>query len=145
MAVQRLKEKSEEKSLKNTIKHWGYISQLICEPQTDAEYDKLARVLDRLLDLVSEDEDHKLMGLIDILSYMIDKYDEQKNHQVKNVTGIAALKFLMEQHHLKQSDLDEIGSQGVVSEILQGKRQLNINQIKKLSARFHVSADTFID
>lgn len=145
MAVQRLKEKPEEKNLKSTIKHWGYISRLIREPQTDAEYDRLARLLDRLLDLVGENEDHKLMGLIDILSYMIDKYDEQKNYQIKNVTGIAALKFLMEQHHLKQSDLAEIGSQGVVSEILQGKRQLNINQIKKLSARFHVSAETFID
>ncbi len=38
MAVQRLKEKPEEKNLKSTIKHWGYIFQLIREPQTNAEY-----------------------------------------------------------------------------------------------------------
>ena len=64
---------------------------------------------------------------------------------VKNISGINALKFLMEQHGLKQADLlEEIGSQSVVSGILNGKRQLNLKQIKKLSRRFHVSPETFI-
>jgi len=39
---------------------------------------------------------------------------------VPETTGIEALKFLIEQHGLKQGDLEEIGSQGVVSEILTG-------------------------
>ena len=39
----------------------------------------------------------------------------------------------MEEHGLKLSDLHEIGSQGVISEILSGKRQLNVRQIKLLS------------
>ena len=51
----------------------------------------------------------------------------------------------MEQYDIKQSNLPEIGSQGVVSEILNGKRKLNVQQIKNLSQRFHVSAETFID
>ncbi len=50
----------------------------------------------------------------------------------------------MKQHNIKQSDLPEIGSQGVVSEILRGKRELNISQIKKLAKEFRVSPDTFI-
>jgi HTH-type transcriptional regulator/antitoxin HigA len=50
----------------------------------------------------------------------------------------------MEEHGLKQLDLSEIGSQGVVSEILSGKRQLNIRQIKILSKRFKVSPAVFI-
>jgi HTH-type transcriptional regulator/antitoxin HigA len=58
--------------------------------------------------------------------------------------GVQALKFLMEQHGLKQSDLSEIGSQGVVSEILMGKRELNIRQVRALSERFGVSAATFV-
>ena len=56
----------------------------------------------------------------------------------------AALNALMEEHGLKQSDLSEIGSQGVVSEILSGKRQLNVRQIKMLSKRFKVSPAVFI-
>jgi transcriptional regulator with XRE-family HTH domain len=58
---------------------------------------------------------------------------------------VQALKSLMEQHGLKQSDLSEIGSQGVVSEILTGKRELNIRQVRALSARFGVAAATFFE
>jgi HTH-type transcriptional regulator/antitoxin HigA len=50
----------------------------------------------------------------------------------------------MQQHGLKQSDLPEIGSQGVVSEILAGKRALNVRQVKTLSVRFGVSTATFV-
>ena len=51
----------------------------------------------------------------------------------------------MEQHGLSQSDLPEIGSQGVVSETLAGRRMLNARQIAALVARFGVSADLFIE
>ena len=55
-----------------------------------------------------------------------------------------ALKFLMEQHGLRQSDLTELGSQGVVSEILTAKRELNLRQVRALAARFGVSVATFV-
>ncbi|HEB71494.1 MAG TPA: transcriptional regulator, partial [Nitrospirae bacterium] len=45
----------------------------------------------------------------------------------------------------KQTDMKEIGSQGIVSEVLGGKRILNTTQIKKLAKRFHVSPAVFID
>jgi HTH-type transcriptional regulator/antitoxin HigA len=51
----------------------------------------------------------------------------------------------MEQHDLRQSDLrKEIGSQGVVSEILSGNRELNTRQIRALAKRFSVSPAVFI-
>jgi HTH-type transcriptional regulator/antitoxin HigA len=50
----------------------------------------------------------------------------------------------MEEHDLKQSELPEIGSQGVVSEVLKGTRNLNIRQIKKLSSKFKISPLVFI-
>jgi antitoxin component HigA of HigAB toxin-antitoxin module len=58
---------------------------------------------------------------------------------------IDALIYLMEEHSLSQSDLPEIGSQGVVSEILNGKRKLNVRQIQLLAERFQVSTATFFD
>lgn len=132
-------------AIKNTIKHWKCLSTDIHEPLNNADYDKLSRVLDNLLDIVGENENHELIGLVDVISHMITMFDERRNHEIKNVSGIEALKFLMQQHKLKQSDLAEIGSQGVISEILQGKRKLNLNQIKKLSKMFHVSPNTFIE
>ncbi len=81
---------------------------------------------------------------MDNLSNVIASYEAQ-HFKVSESRGIDALKFLMEAHHLTQADLLEIGSQGVVSEILNGKRILNLRQIKLLAKRFHVEADTFID
>ncbi|MDP2810207.1 MAG: hypothetical protein Q8O34_08665 [Rhodocyclaceae bacterium] len=69
---------------------------------------------------------------------------EAEHHPLPDVTGVHALKFLMEQHGLKQGDLHEIGSQGVVSEILASKRELNVRQVRALGERFGVSPATFI-
>ena len=56
-----------------------------------------------------------------------------------------ALAFIRNQSPaLKQSDLPEIGSQGVVSEILSGKRELNVRQITQLATRFGVSPTLFM-
>jgi HTH-type transcriptional regulator/antitoxin HigA len=50
----------------------------------------------------------------------------------------------MEAHSPMQSELPEIESQGVVSEILSGQRELNIRQIRRLAKRFGVSPVVFI-
>lgn len=135
----------KDHDLKRIANHWTHISNDIHQPLNNKDYDKLSNLLDRLLDVVGENENHELIGLVDVISHMIAMYDEQKHYTLDNVSGIKALKFLMEQHGLNQKDLTEIGSQGVVSEILNGKRELNIKQIKKLAERFHVSPETFID
>jgi len=51
---------------------------------------------------------------------------------------------MMEQHRLSQGDLPEIGSQGVVPEILNGRRNLNVRQIEALAARFKVQPGVFL-
>ncbi|HAU2251827.1 hypothetical protein SDA20_09225 [Legionella pneumophila serogroup 1] len=58
------------------IEHWKYISPVIREPQNTEEYDQLAGFLDKLLDIVGEDESHELIGLVDVVSHMITKFDE---------------------------------------------------------------------
>jgi len=50
----------------------------------------------------------------------------------------------MQEYGLKQKDLTELGSPGVISEILSGKRELNKRQIKALSKRFGCSPAVFI-
>ena len=106
-------------------------------------YRRMVAILEALLDEAGSNEKHPAMGLIDIVGDLIEDY-EAAHHPLPDVTGVQALKFLMEQHGLKQNDLREIGSQGVVSEILTGKRDLNIRQIRALSERFGVSPATFV-
>ena len=50
----------------------------------------------------------------------------------------------MTEHGLTPLDLPEIGTQEIISDILSGKRELNMQQIRALSKRFHVSPAVFI-
>jgi HTH-type transcriptional regulator / antitoxin HigA len=109
----------------------------------EGHYARMTKILECLLDEAGSDESHPIMGLVDIVADLIDDY-ESEFQPLPQTNGVDALKFLMEQHKLKQADLCEIGSQGVVSEILNGKRELNLRQVRALSERFGVSADTFL-
>jgi HTH-type transcriptional regulator/antitoxin HigA len=50
----------------------------------------------------------------------------------------------MKQNSLRQSDLAEIGPQSIVSDVLRGKRRLNVRQVAKLSKRFKLPAEVFM-
>ena len=109
----------------------------------EAHYQRMTAMLEALLDETTGDENHPAMGLVDIVGDLIEDF-ESEHHPLPDVTGVQALKFLIEQHGIKQCDLHEIGSQGVVSEILAGKRELNIRQVRALSKRFGGSPATFV-
>lgn len=131
--------------VKHLLPAWeAFRSATNIAPIRDAEhYQRMVCMLEALLDEAGGNENHPAMGLVDIVGDLIEDY-ETENHPLPDVTGVQALKFLMEQHGLKQTDLSEIGSQGVVSEILAGKRDLNVRQIRVLSERFGVSPATFV-
>ena len=110
----------------------------------EAHYQSMVAMLESLLAEANGNESHPAMDLVDIVGDLIEDF-ETEHHPLPEVSGVQALKFLMEQHGLKQNDLSEIGSQGVVSEILTGKRELNIRQVRALSERFGVSPATFVE
>lgn len=134
---------SINQALTFTMAQWENLAPVFSPPHTESEYQQKVMWLDELLMIVGDDEQHSLSGLIDTLATLIEHY-ENVHHPVPDATPAEVLSFLMSAHDLKQSDLPEIGSQGVVSEILNGKRQLNLRQIKALSERFGVSPETFI-
>lgn len=109
----------------------------------ETHYAHMIQMLEALLEQTGSNEQHPLMGLVDIVGDLIEDY-ETAHHPTPQATGLEALKLLMQLHGLKQSDLPEVGSQGVVSEILAGKRVLNVRQVKALSQKFRVSAATFV-
>lgn len=128
--------------IKQAVDHWRYVAPLLSKPETKEDFNTLTEALDELLDIVGDDESHPLMGLILQLGDLVSAY-EHEHLPMPEGDGRTALAFLMEQHGLSQSDLSDIATQSVISEILNGKRQLNIRHIKALSERFNVSADTF--
>ena len=100
-------------------------------------------MLNDLLDEVGTNEGHPLYELLDTLGTLVHVYEEA-HHPMPECSGAEALRFLMDEHGLTQSDLPMIGSQGVVSEILSGKRTLNIRHIRDLAERFSVSPAVFV-
>lgn len=122
---------------------WPQVSCYLSVPKTEVDYQQRLALIDELLDEVGEDEQHPLADILDTLSTLVHVY-ELDHHPEPQAEPAEVLKLLMQEHGLKQADLSEIGSQGVVSEILNGKRQLNLRQIQQLSQRFHVSPVVFI-
>jgi len=129
--------------LKEVAKVWPNIQSVFSVPHNEKDYNKLVKLLDSLIDEVGNNESHRLSRLMETIGSLIESYESQNYPDIEG-DPINALKTLMEEHGLKQSDLPEIGSQGVVSEIISGKRQLNVRQLKLLGERFKVSPIVFV-
>jgi HTH-type transcriptional regulator/antitoxin HigA len=122
---------------------WHDVKDILSVPHTDKQYKKLVKVLDELIDEVGNDEKHQLAPLLETVGNLIEEYEN--DHFIQpNSEPIDVLKYLMQENNLTQKDLNILGSQGVVSEILNGKRELNVRQIKALAEKFKISPSAFI-
>ena len=81
---------------------------------------------------------------LEILSILIEKY-EKEHYPIAMPDPIEAIKFRMEQLGMKQKDLAEIlGFKSRVSEILNKKRKLTLEMIRKLHQKLSISTDILI-
>ncbi|MHC8389819.1 helix-turn-helix domain-containing protein [Pseudomonas sp. MDT2-39-1] len=129
--------------IKNAAEHWEFVSPLLRKPKNEDDYDTLVQALDELLEMTGVDESHPLMSLVDIIGDWIEEWDH-KHRPMPEATGAEVLGYMMREHGLTQSDLPGVGTQSVISEILSGKRQLNLRQIRWLAERFNVPVAVFI-
>ena len=129
--------------LKEIVKVWPEIQPIFSVPHNKKDYDRLVNLLDSLVDEIGNNETHPLTSLMETIGTLIETYESQYIKEKEN-NPIDVLKVLMADHGLNQADMFEIGSQGVISEILSSKRQLNVRQIKILSKRFNVSPSVFV-
>ena len=132
-----------DQELTNTIKVWPVVSKVLSTFETEQQYNKAVGWLDALIDEAGENEAPLIESLIDTLGTLVKDY-EDRNIPEPDADPIDCLKFLMKEHNLKPSDLPEMGSQEVVSDMLSGKKPLTVNQIKALSKRFNVSPAVFV-
>jgi HTH-type transcriptional regulator / antitoxin HigA len=81
----------------------------------------------------------------DVLALFIDEY-EKKHYPIDAPDPIEAIKIRMEEMKLRQIDLaDEIGGENRVSEVLNRKRKLTVDMIRKLTARLNLSPGLLIN
>jgi len=110
--------------------------------KTVADYQKALKrleiVFDAKIGTIESDE-------ADVLGLMIDEY-EKKHYPIEAPDPIEAIKIRMEEMQLKQIDLvNEIGGKSRVSDILNRKRKLTVEMIRKLTTRLNLSAGMLIN
>lgn len=109
---------------------------------TDKEHGKLLKRVEGLIGKKkrSAAEDR----LLELLSILVEHYEDE-HYPIEAPDPIEALKELMLAKGMSQSELSKLlGSSGIASEVLSGKRALSKAHIKKLSEVFHVPTDLFV-
>lgn len=56
---------------------WPTLAPLLFVPHTEHEYERLVQMLDTLIDVVGEDEAHPLASLMEVISVLVEKYEDE--------------------------------------------------------------------
>ena len=110
---------------------------------SETDYDRMVCMMNALLDVAGDDEDHPLSGLLELAADLVSRY-EQEHHPIEAAEPKEALRFLMEMRGLKQEDLSSIVPQGNLSAILSGKRKISAAMAGKLGGFFGISPAVFV-
>jgi HTH-type transcriptional regulator / antitoxin HigA len=109
--------------------------------KTEADYRAALKRLEEIFDAkpgTHESDELEILGLL------VDDY-ENKHYPIEAPDPIEAIKIRMEEMNLKQVDLiPEIGGKSRVSEILNRKRRLTVDMIRKLGNRLNLSYNVLI-
>lgn len=133
-----------QEALEKAVIHWNMVAPVVDTPKTPEDYEALLGNLRETIELVGNRPNSPLAGLIKAMSRAAKEYEG--TYLLEQQGGaLLALRYLIKLHGVKQAELKEIGSQGVVSEVLSGKRSLTIRHVRALSKKFNVSPNTFID
>jgi HTH-type transcriptional regulator/antitoxin HigA len=108
----------------------------------DQQLEATQEVIDSLLDraeLTPEESDY-----LNVLGTLVFDY-EQKNETIADIYGVELLKVLIAERNLRQKDLISVfKTESIVSNILNGKRQLTIRHIQELAQFFSLSPAVFL-
>jgi len=111
--------------------------------RNEQDYAQARATIEVLLDEIGDDENHPLADVLDYLSDQVEAYEDER-YAIPASEPKEVLRFLMDQHGLKQEDLADCAPQGRVSDILNGRRSISKEIAKKLARRINVSAALFL-
>lgn len=109
--------------------------------KSEKEYDAALEKLNKIFDA---DENTETGQEAELLALLIENYEEEY-HKINLPDPIIAIRIRMEEMNLKQKDLIGIvGSKGIVSEVLNRKRRLTLNMIRKLTEKLNLTPSLLI-
>lgn len=127
------------------LRAWMPFKELVgvTSVRTEEDYAQARATIEVLLDAIGDDESNPLADVLDYLADQVAAYEDE-HHHIPEAEPKEVLRFLMEQHGLKQEDLADCASQGRISDILSGRRGISKEIAKKLARRFNVSVGLFL-
>ena len=126
---------------------WPVIAGFLTPPQSKSDYKLLQNRLDQLEQ--EADEGSSLEILMDYIGELLDEYElthfeEVSNLNKEDVTPTEILKRFIERNGLKQNDLAPIfSSEKKILELLNGKLQITLEQVKQLHDIYGLSISLF--
>jgi len=132
---------------KGVISGWTKsFTRALHAPKNNTEYDTLCDFSYKISEQLEKKNNKDLGVLLELVVLIIDDYAKKHLDYCKaDPNPVSVLKFLMEDHKLVQNDMKkEIGPQGLVSQILSGKRKITLKMAKALAKRFNTSVEIFI-
>jgi len=124
---------------------WGVVSRHIPLRviRTEEEYKTQQQWANTLADEVGDNEAHPLFSLFEVVLLLIEQW-ESKHVSIPDAPPKEVLRFLLQDHGLRQKDLADIASKQLISDILAGRRPVSRKLAVKLAKRFNVGVSAFI-
>jgi HTH-type transcriptional regulator/antitoxin HigA len=133
------------KHMKITI---AYLNDIVLKPIiSEDDFKRASEIIDNLIDadMIEEpDLKHKALNLLDAVTTLAIAY-EKKHFPIPTPSPLEAIKQRMVMLNLSQKDVaNYFGGENRVSEVLNGKRNLNLKMIKKLHQNLRIPADILL-
>lgn len=142
---------AEAKKLTDSFLSFFEQASQVIDIKIEKDYGYALELIEHLMAIAEDRKGEPLLYMIGMVADSIEKYEDSFedimafNREVDELDpAISTLRIIIDQNNLTYSDLkEEIGSKSLVSQIVNGKRNLTRDHIAKLSARFHVSPELF--
>jgi HTH-type transcriptional regulator/antitoxin HigA len=111
--------------------------------RTEKEYDRLLLAASDLMEKPEPEISEEEGRFLELLSILIEEY-EARAHPLPKAEPHKMLAYLLEEKHMKPSDLWSVLPKSRVSEILNGKRGISKAQARQLAELLRVPVDLFV-
>lgn len=130
----------------NAKKYVQLLAEAMPRPiETETEYERVIEMVDKLMSKGEDNLTPEEHILLELLTQLVERYEDE-HYQIPEASPDAVIRFLMEDRGLRHKDLmPALGSRGVTSEVINGKRKPSRTQVKALADFFGVSHELFID
>jgi HTH-type transcriptional regulator/antitoxin HigA len=109
--------------------------------KTEKDYKRALNFIDALFDAKAGTDQ---ANIVEVLAILVEKYEEE-HFPIELHDPVEAIKFRMEQSGFTTADLAKIlGGRNRVSEVLNRKRRLSIEQVRRLSSRWKIPAESLL-